>query len=258
MFPLIIVYAQEARADSSHGLWPPCCAPLPPLPLFPTPLRRARERPLRGGVTHADALAGALPCVPAPPAHQASPCRAQPANKTMRTKKTLAKKLKQNRPIPQWIRMRTGNRIRYARRAARFVRPASLQVAAPSRPSSRGSSPVAPAPRWPRDSPSASGRRRSLTAMLSRSLAATTPSAATGAARRSVCKLLASPEQAAAAAAAAAAVESIWAGDLRISALTACGATRYVAAAAPLLRPRALWSRYSRRERRPLAGRSPH
>ncbi|EOD06555.1 hypothetical protein EMIHUDRAFT_68698, partial [Emiliania huxleyi CCMP1516] len=37
----------------------------------------------------------------------------QPANKTLRTKKTLAKKLKQNRPIPQWIRMRTNNRIRY-------------------------------------------------------------------------------------------------------------------------------------------------
>jgi len=36
-----------------------------------------------------------------------------PANKTFKTKKTLAKKLKQNRPIPQWIRMRTGNRIRY-------------------------------------------------------------------------------------------------------------------------------------------------
>ena len=32
----------------------------------------------------------------------------------MRTKKTLAKKLKQNRPIPQWIRMRTGNTIRCA------------------------------------------------------------------------------------------------------------------------------------------------
>jgi large subunit ribosomal protein L39e len=38
--------------------------------------------------------------------------RTQPANKTFKTKKTLAKKLKQNRPIPQWIRMRTGNRIR--------------------------------------------------------------------------------------------------------------------------------------------------
>ena len=35
----------------------------------------------------------------------------------MRTKKTLAKKLKQNRPIPQWIRMRTGNKIRCASRA---------------------------------------------------------------------------------------------------------------------------------------------
>ena len=31
----------------------------------------------------------------------------------MRTKKKLAKKLNQNRPIPQWIRMRTNNKIRY-------------------------------------------------------------------------------------------------------------------------------------------------
>ena len=28
-------------------------------------------------------------------------------------KQKLAHKQKQNRPIPQWIRMRTGNRIRY-------------------------------------------------------------------------------------------------------------------------------------------------
>ena len=31
----------------------------------------------------------------------------------MRVKKTLAAKMKSNRPIPQWIRMRTGNTIRY-------------------------------------------------------------------------------------------------------------------------------------------------
>ena len=37
----------------------------------------------------------------------------RPANKTMRVKKTLAAKMKSNRPIPQWIRMRTGNTIRY-------------------------------------------------------------------------------------------------------------------------------------------------
>lgn len=36
----------------------------------------------------------------------------QPAHKSLAVKKTLAKKMKQNRPIPQWIRMRTGNRIR--------------------------------------------------------------------------------------------------------------------------------------------------
>ncbi len=37
----------------------------------------------------------------------------QSAHKTFRIKTKLAKKLKQNRPIPQWIRMRTGNTIRY-------------------------------------------------------------------------------------------------------------------------------------------------
>ncbi|KAJ9588109.1 hypothetical protein L9F63_018518, partial [Diploptera punctata] len=35
------------------------------------------------------------------------------AHKTFRIKMKLAKKLKQNRPIPQWVRMRTGNTIRY-------------------------------------------------------------------------------------------------------------------------------------------------
>jgi len=35
------------------------------------------------------------------------------ALKTFRIKQKLAKKMKQNRPIPQWIRMRTGNTIRY-------------------------------------------------------------------------------------------------------------------------------------------------
>ncbi|TKC51529.1 hypothetical protein EI555_020069, partial [Monodon monoceros] len=32
---------------------------------------------------------------------------------TFRIKRFLAKKQKQNRPIPQWIRMKTGNKIRY-------------------------------------------------------------------------------------------------------------------------------------------------
>merc|ERR1711942_193967 len=36
-----------------------------------------------------------------------------PSHKTLKIKKVLAKKQKQNRPIPQWIRMRTGNTIRY-------------------------------------------------------------------------------------------------------------------------------------------------
>ncbi|OQE08486.1 hypothetical protein PENVUL_c009G05864 [Penicillium vulpinum] len=36
-----------------------------------------------------------------------------PSNKTFRTKQKLAKAQRQNRPIPQWIRLRTGNTIRY-------------------------------------------------------------------------------------------------------------------------------------------------
>ncbi|CAM6008985.1 unnamed protein product [Sphagnum balticum] len=36
-----------------------------------------------------------------------------PSQKTFRIKKKLAKKMKQNRPIPHWIRMRTDNTIRY-------------------------------------------------------------------------------------------------------------------------------------------------
>uniref|UniRef100_A0A2I3SRM7 60S ribosomal protein L39 n=1 Tax=Pan troglodytes TaxID=9598 RepID=A0A2I3SRM7_PANTR len=35
------------------------------------------------------------------------------SHKTFRIKHFLAKKQKQNRPIPQWIRKKTGNKIRY-------------------------------------------------------------------------------------------------------------------------------------------------
>ncbi|XP_069895128.1 large ribosomal subunit protein eL39-like [Dipodomys merriami] len=34
-------------------------------------------------------------------------------HKTFRIKQFLAKKLKQNRSIPQWTRMKTGNKIKY-------------------------------------------------------------------------------------------------------------------------------------------------
>ncbi|OJD38830.1 60s ribosomal protein l39 [Diplodia corticola] len=36
-----------------------------------------------------------------------------PSQKSFRTKQKLAKAQKQNRPIPQWIRLRTGNTIRF-------------------------------------------------------------------------------------------------------------------------------------------------
>ncbi|CAL5046407.1 unnamed protein product [Urochloa decumbens] len=41
------------------------------------------------------------------------PIPVQPSHKTFRIKKKLAKKQRQNRPIPYWIRMRTDNTIRY-------------------------------------------------------------------------------------------------------------------------------------------------
>lgn len=34
------------------------------------------------------------------------------SHKSFRTKQKLAKAQKQNRPVPQWIRLRTGNTIR--------------------------------------------------------------------------------------------------------------------------------------------------
>ncbi|KAF1871367.1 hypothetical protein Lal_00020160 [Lupinus albus] len=37
----------------------------------------------------------------------------RPSHKTFKIKKKLAKKIRQNRPIPYWIRMRTDNTIRY-------------------------------------------------------------------------------------------------------------------------------------------------
>ncbi|KAF9631298.1 60S ribosomal protein L39 [Lasiodiplodia theobromae] len=41
-----------------------------------------------------------------------------PSQKSFRTKQKLAKAQKQNRPIPQWIRLRTGNTIRFVALAA--------------------------------------------------------------------------------------------------------------------------------------------
>nr|CCQ18674.1 60S ribosomal protein L39 [Sycon ciliatum] len=35
------------------------------------------------------------------------------SHKTYLVKRVLAKKAKQNRPVPQWVRLRTGNKIRY-------------------------------------------------------------------------------------------------------------------------------------------------
>jgi len=36
-----------------------------------------------------------------------------PSQKTFRTKQILAKKARQNRPIPQWFRLKTDTKIQY-------------------------------------------------------------------------------------------------------------------------------------------------
>ncbi|XP_048133905.1 60S ribosomal protein L39-like isoform X1 [Rhodamnia argentea] len=41
------------------------------------------------------------------------PFVSQPSHKSFRIKKKLAKKMRQNRPIPRWILSRTSNTIRY-------------------------------------------------------------------------------------------------------------------------------------------------
>merc|ERR1711862_969471 len=71
------------------------------------------------------------------------------SHKTLKIKKVLAKKQKQNRPIPQWIRMRTGNTIRYMPRGVTGGEPSSSSkfslhhhhpICARFRPISRGAS----------------------------------------------------------------------------------------------------------------------
>ncbi|XP_073101242.1 uncharacterized protein [Elaeis guineensis] len=53
-------------------------------------------------------------CLGFPPLPSSSePAAKMPSHKTFRIKKKLAKKMRQNRPIPHWIRMRTDNTIRY-------------------------------------------------------------------------------------------------------------------------------------------------
>ena len=37
----------------------------------------------------------------------------KPAQKSFRTKRTLAKKQRQNRPLPHWVRLRTDNTVKY-------------------------------------------------------------------------------------------------------------------------------------------------
>ena len=69
-------------------------------------LRRRSVATLLGLRARARAMRRLLTC------DCARPLGGRPAHKSFFTKKKLAKKQNQNRPIPQWIRMRTGNKIR--------------------------------------------------------------------------------------------------------------------------------------------------
>ncbi|KAK1746525.1 60S ribosomal protein L39 [Skeletonema marinoi] len=46
----------------------------------------------------------------------------EPSQKTFRTKVKLAKAMKQNRPLPQWIRLRTDNTVKYNARRRHWRR----------------------------------------------------------------------------------------------------------------------------------------
>ena len=92
-FRTIVAVAASARADR---------APVVPVPpIHPGFFRVWSAPPHR---THALTFAPQT----ARSTHQ------QPSQKTFKIKQKLGKKQKQNRPLPQWVRMRTGNTIRYA------------------------------------------------------------------------------------------------------------------------------------------------
>lgn len=70
-----------------------------------------RSQPRRPLCTFRTAL-GAASQRPTRPAAPSSLAGDMPSHKRFKVKVTLAKKMKQNRPIPNWIRMRTDNKIR--------------------------------------------------------------------------------------------------------------------------------------------------
>ncbi|KAK0280859.1 60S ribosomal protein L39 [Friedmanniomyces endolithicus] len=51
-----------------------------------------------------------------------------PSHKSFRTKQKLARAQKQNRPIPQWIRLRTNNTIRYGDELENYGRGVEMMV----------------------------------------------------------------------------------------------------------------------------------
>ena len=87
------------RRDASDGL-------------SPTRTRGGLPHPdrvfLGSGALQPQEMKSSLTSLPHRPSHQ------QPSQKTFKIKQKLGKKQKQNRPLPQWIRMRTGNTIRCA------------------------------------------------------------------------------------------------------------------------------------------------
>ncbi|XP_032461996.1 atherin-like [Phocoena sinus] len=90
-------------------------------PPLPAPIGHTRRRsaaalasPAGASELHFRWLRIRLPLFSHPPSYVwLNLLLAMSSHKTFRIKRFLAKKQKQNRPIPQWIRMKTGNKIRY-------------------------------------------------------------------------------------------------------------------------------------------------
>ncbi|XP_014810404.1 PREDICTED: 60S ribosomal protein L39, partial [Calidris pugnax] len=137
LFPHHLKYCFTARKETSPVAAPPKLAnfshsyfvlkPINSQKLEPPPssltqhrLRRGGSPGPPGGTVPRRARAAPVSVPPRPfrlfrrrHRRDAGQLRAMSSHKTFKIKRFLAKKQKQNRPIPQWIRMKTGNKIRY-------------------------------------------------------------------------------------------------------------------------------------------------
>lgn len=107
-----------AAGGAASGLpSPPAKCRLPHSASRPGTAPHSPSRLLRALMAlHSPLMAPHIPSCPLspsrPPLAALMAALLQSSHKTFKIKRFLAKKQKQNRPIPQWIRMKTGNKIR--------------------------------------------------------------------------------------------------------------------------------------------------